>query len=147
MIYFCFWELLILNTSPSVPYFWISYWPRYIFFKLVLRITASRSLKCGLDILGFPRIIYNVRKLSEPKKIYPASRVFLSCRFHFLVFSWLSLLLLFSFTVAATTAMKRLGNRSGKIKKTAASRVKKNRNLIRKLNEPESQSTHKKEAR
>ena len=32
-----------------------------------------------------------------PPRLYPASRGFLSCRFYLLVFSWLSLLLLFSF--------------------------------------------------
>ena len=28
----------------------------------------GRSLECGFDILGFPRIIYYVGKLSESKK-------------------------------------------------------------------------------
>ena len=63
------------------------------------------------------------------KTFYPASRAFLSCLFYSLVFSWLSLLLLYSFpaiqtrfllpgkkTVAVKAAMRRLGNRSDKIK-------------------------------
>ena len=29
----------------------------------------GQSLKCGLHILGFPRIIYYVQNLSEPKKV------------------------------------------------------------------------------
>ena len=52
---------------------------------------------------------------------YPASRDFLSCRFFFLVFSWLHIFtatVLFpgKKTVAVKTAMKRLRNRSDKIK-------------------------------
>ena len=35
------------------------------------------------------------KKLGRVKTVYPVSRGFLSCRFYLLVFSWLSLLLIF----------------------------------------------------
>ena len=47
-----------------------------------------------------------------PQSATLLAEVFLSCRFYFLVFSWLSLPLLFAYpaiTVAGKAAMKRLG--------------------------------------
>ena len=62
---FLFWELLIQYFAISSLF--LDQLLDALYFCQVLRITGSRSLKCGLDILGFPRIIYNVRKLYEPK--------------------------------------------------------------------------------
>ena len=44
-----------------------------------------------------------------PPRLYPASRGFLSCRFYLLVFSWLSLLLLFSFPAVLSPGYPRGG--------------------------------------
>ena len=66
VVFFLFWKLLIQYFAISSLF--LDQLLAALYFCQVLRITASRSLKCGLEILGFPRIICNVRKLSEPKK-------------------------------------------------------------------------------
>ena len=52
----------LVNSSPSG-----SVTGRAIFLSSAENY--GQSLKCGLHILRFPRIIYYVRKLSEPKKV------------------------------------------------------------------------------
>ena len=104
-----------------------------IWIVLIMICCQQQKLVCALSRDSLSRILrlLQLQSVVEKKSLdnsYIASHTllaegfFLSYRLYFLVFSGLSLLLLFSFpgrkkTVEVKTAMKRLENRSGKIRK------------------------------